>query len=67
MTVSASQHGRTVATETVSYRKDHDRYRLSLPPGRYVVRAPRSGDPAQVVVRLRPGQRVTVNFPDYCK
>ena len=65
VTVSASQYGRIVARDVVTYLKDRDHYRLSLLPGRYVITASGSGDPSRVVL-LHPGERVTVNFPNLC-
>lgn len=63
--VAARSDGRTVASQVVRYRKDHDRYRLSLPQGRYVISARGSADPARAVV-LHPGARIAINFPDRC-
>jgi hypothetical protein len=62
--VSANRSGQTVATDVVNPFKDHDMYRLSVPPGRYVVTARGSMDPPQVV-NLRLGERVVINF-DRC-
>jgi hypothetical protein len=63
--VSAREHGRTVARQVVSYRKDRDRYRLVLPPGRYVITASGSSDvPLTVVVHS--GEHITINFPNFC-
>jgi len=63
--VSAREHGRTVASQVVSLKKDRDRYRLVLPPGRYVITASGSADvPLRVV--LHSGEHVTINFPDFC-
>jgi hypothetical protein len=63
--VTARADGRTVASEVVRYLKDHDRYRLSVPPGRYVISARGSADKGRSV-RLHPGERIVVNFPDLC-
>ena len=63
--VTAREHGHVAATQTVSLRKDGDRYRLSLPPGQYTIRAA-GAVPWHPTVNLRPGQRITVNFPDIC-
>jgi hypothetical protein len=63
--VTAMRSGRTVASETVSYRKDRDRYQLSLPPGTYSIAD--IGDPHGLVVTLHAGQRMTVNLPDLCR
>lgn len=65
VTVIAREHERVVATQTVSYLKDHDRYRLSLRPGRYTISAPRSADGPQAV-DLRSGERAIVDFADGC-
>jgi hypothetical protein len=63
--VSVILNGRTVASEVVSYRKDRDRYRLSLRPGYYAIVS--AGDPLPgTAVNLRPGQRITLNLPDRC-
>jgi hypothetical protein len=63
--VSAILNGHTVASEVVSYRKDHDRYRLSLRPGHYAIVS--AGDPSPgTTVDLRAGQRITLNLPDFC-
>lgn len=63
--VYATEHGHTVATVVARYLKDHGHYRLTLPPGRYVISAPGSNEPPRSVV-LRPGEHVTANFPDRC-
>jgi hypothetical protein len=65
VTMTARSHGHTVAREVVRYRKDRDRYRLSLHPGRYVISARGSADPPRAV-NLHPGERLVVNFPDLC-
>ena len=63
--VSAIFNGHTVASEVVSYRKDRDRYRLSLRPGHYAIVS--AGDPLPgTAVNLRAGQRITLNLPDRC-
>ncbi len=62
--VSAILNGHTVASEVVSYRKDRDRYRLSLRPGHYAIVS--TSDPDDAVVNLRGGQRITLNLPDLC-
>ena len=59
--VSANAHGRAVATVVVDSLKDHLRYKLSMPPGRYVLRAFGTADSPQVVL-LHPGEHVTVSF-----
>jgi len=64
--VSASEHGRTVASVVAKYRQDRGYYRLVLPPGRYVISARGSGDPRRSVV-LHAGQHVVINFTDRCK
>ena len=63
--VSAILNDRTVASEVVSYRKDRDRYQLSLRPGHYAIVS--AGDPLPgTAVNLRPGQRIRLNLPDRC-
>jgi hypothetical protein len=62
--VSAIAHGRIVASDVVSYRTDHDRYRLSLRPGKYAIASP--GDPRGTVVTVQAGQRIRLNLPDLC-
>jgi len=64
--VSASEHGRTVASVVARFLKDRGRYRFVLPPGHYVVSAPGSSDPPRSIV-LHPAEHVTINFPDRCK
>jgi hypothetical protein len=65
VTVAARSDGRTVASEVVRYLKDHDRYRLLLRPGRYVISARGSADPPRVVM-LHPAEHIGVNFQDRC-
>jgi hypothetical protein len=63
--VSAIRNGHVVASEVVSYRKDGDRYRLSLQPGHYAIVT--AGDPRPgTAVNLRAGQRIALNLPDRC-
>ena len=63
--VVARSGGRVVASEVVRYLKDHHKYRLSLPAGAYVISAHGSADPARAI-RLHPGERIVLNFPDRC-
>jgi len=63
--VSAVAHGRTVASVVVSYRKDRDRYWLSLRPGKYAITSP--GAPRGTVVTVQAGQQITANLPDLCR
>jgi hypothetical protein len=63
--VSALANGRTVTSAVVSYRKNRDRYRLSLRPGKYAIVSP--GDPRGTVVTVQAGQRITANLPDLCR
>jgi hypothetical protein len=63
--VVAHSDGRIVASEVVRYLKDHEKYRLSLPPGAYVISAHGSADPARAI-RLHAGERIVLNFPDRC-
>lgn len=65
VTVFAWHDGRIVTTQVVHGKVAGGRYRLSLPPGRYLIGAPRSGTESRLVV-LRPSQIVTVNFPSQC-
>lgn len=62
--VRAMANGRTVASVVVSYRKDRDRYRLSLRPGQYAIVS--LGDPQGKVVTVQAGRRITANLPDLC-
>lgn len=63
--LSVIRNGHTVASEVVSYRKDRDRYRLSLRPGHYAIVS--AGDPLPgTALNLRAGQRITLNLPDRC-
>ena len=65
VTVFAWRGGRIAARQTVHPTVAGGHYRLSLPPGRYLIGARGSGDGAQAVV-LRPGKTVTVNFTSVC-
>ena len=61
--VYVQQHGQTIAQQTL-----HDVgavYHFSLPPGGYVISAPRSIDPPQRIT-LHSGETLTVNFLNYC-
>jgi hypothetical protein len=62
--VRAMANGRTVASVVVSYRKDRDRYRLSLRPGPYAIVS--LGDPQGKVVTVQADRRITANLPDLC-
>ena len=64
--VSANEHGHTVATVLAKYHKDRGRYRLVLPPGRYVIGAQGPIEPPRSVA-LHAGEHITINFPDRCK
>jgi hypothetical protein len=65
VTVFAWRGGRIVATQVVHSTAGSGHYRLSLPPGRYLIGARGSGEGAQAVT-LRPREMVTVNFPNVC-
>ena len=65
VTVFAWRDNRVVTTQVVHSTAGGGHYRFSLPPGRYLIGAPRSGQDARLVV-LRPHQTVTVNFPNQC-
>ena len=65
VTVFAWRGNRIVTTQVVHSKVGGGRYRFSLPPGRYLIGAPRSGQDAHPVV-LHPHQTVTVNFPNQC-
>lgn len=65
VTVFAWRDRRIVATQVVHFAVGGGHYRLSLPPGQYLIGAPRSGDGARLLV-LRPGATVRVNFPGMC-
>jgi hypothetical protein len=65
VTVFAWRHGRTVATAVAHPAAGGGHYRLTLPAGRYLIGAPRSGDGAQSLT-LHPGETVTVNFTNQC-
>src|SRR5215472_18546809 len=62
VTVFAWRGNRIVTAQVVHSKVGGGRYRFSLPPGRYLIGAPRSGQDAHPVV-LHPHQTVTVNFP----
>jgi len=65
VTVFAWRGNRIVATQVVRAKVGGGRYRLTLPPGRYLIGARGSGDDARLVV-LHPHQAVTVNFLSQC-
>jgi hypothetical protein len=64
VTVFAWRGNRIVTTQVVR-SKGGGHYRFSLPPGRYLIGAPRTGAESRLVV-LHPRQTVTVNFPNQC-
>jgi hypothetical protein len=65
VTVFAWRGGRIAARQVVHTTVAGGHYRLSLPPGRYLLGARGSGDNARAVV-LRPGKTVIVNFTSVC-
>jgi hypothetical protein len=65
VTVFAWRGNRIVTTRVVRSKAGGGHYRFSLPPGRYLIGAPRSGAESRLVV-LHPHQTVTVNFPSQC-
>jgi hypothetical protein len=65
VTVFAWRDNRIVTTQVVHAKAGGGHYRFSLPPGRYLIGAPRSGAESRLVV-LHPHQTVTVNFPNQC-
>jgi hypothetical protein len=65
VTVFAWRGNRIITTQVVRFKAGGGHYRFSLPPGRYLIGAPRSGQDARLVV-LHPHQTVTVNFPNQC-
>jgi len=65
VTVFAWRGNRIVTTQVVHVKAGGGHYRFSLPPGRYLIGAPRSGAESRLVV-LHPRQTVTVNFPNQC-
>src|SRR5689334_1538332 len=65
VTVFAWRGNRIVTTQVVHAKAGGGRYRFSLPPGRYLIGAPRSGQDARLVV-LHSHQTVTVDFPSQC-
>lgn len=65
VTVFAWRGNRIVTTQVVHFKAGGGHYRFSLPPGRYLIGAPRSGTESRLVV-LHPHQAVTVNFPGQC-
>jgi hypothetical protein len=64
-TVFAWRDNRIATTQVVNFRVGGGHYRLTLPPGRYLIGARGSGSDARLVV-LHPRQTVTVNFPSQC-
>ena len=65
MTVFAWRDNRIVTTQEVHFKVGGGHYRLTLPPGRYLIGARGSGSDARFVV-LHPRQTVTVNFLSQC-
>jgi hypothetical protein len=65
VTVFAWRDKRIVTTQVVHFKAGGGRYRLTLPPGRYLIGARGTGGDARLVV-LHPRQTVTVNFPSQC-
>jgi len=65
VTVFAWRDNRIVTAQVVHAKVGGGRYRLTLPPGRYLIGARGSGDESRLVV-LHPRQTVTVNFPNQC-
>jgi len=65
VTVFAWRDNRIVTAQVVHAKVGGGHYRLTLPPGRYLVGARGSGDESRLVV-LHPRQTVTVNFPNQC-
>jgi hypothetical protein len=65
VTVFAWRGNRIVTTQVVHFKVGGGHYRFSLPPGRYLIGAPRSGAESRLVV-LHPHQTVAVNFPNQC-
>lgn len=65
VTVFAWRDNRIVTKQVVHSKAGGGHYRLTLPPGRYLIGARGSGADARLVV-LHPRQTVTVNFPSQC-
>jgi hypothetical protein len=65
VTVFAWRSNRIVTTQVARVKAGVGRYRLTLPPGRYLIGARGSGADARLVV-LHPRQTVTVNFSGQC-
>jgi hypothetical protein len=65
VTVFAWRDNRIITTQVVHLKVGGGRYRLMLPPGRYLIGARGSGADARLVM-LHPRQTVTVNFPSQC-
>ena len=64
ITVFAWRDGKLFASARTPTKGD-SRYRLSLPPGTYVFSAPGAGSGPKTAT-VRPGQTITVNFPNFC-
>jgi len=64
MVVLVKAHGVTVALQRLP--GGGGTYSIALPPGSYVVSAPRSQYPAQTITVIARQTR-TVNFPNRCK
>src|SRR5437588_12082735 len=58
-TVTVQHHGHVVASQVVRFSRGAAHYRLSLPPGRYLINGPQ---PAHRPVVVRAGTTVTVNL-----
>jgi hypothetical protein len=65
VTVFAWRDDRIVTTQVVHFKAGGGHYRLTLPPGRYLIGARGSGADARLVV-LHPRQTVIVSFPSQC-
>jgi len=64
-TIYAQRNGRVVATKIVHLGPGGGHYRLTLPPGRYLIGSPQSTDSPRLVV-LHSGVTITVNFTNTC-
>jgi len=64
MTVLVQAHGTAVALQRLPGTGGV--YSIALPPGSYVISAPRSEDPPRSITLLARQTR-TVNFPNRCK
>ena len=65
ITVYASQNGRTVASQEVPPVKGGGHYLLRLPASSYLISAPGSAFPPQLIY-VHVGETLTVNFLDDC-